>query len=317
MRELVPGFERHYRQHVGLKEASLVSYTQKVREFCAWLEGNAYTVEAQTVTRRQIEEYLDWCFRQGNINATRRTKIIALRRFFDFLVYEELLPSSPADRIPLPRVGRRAVKTFTQEEVLRLFLTCEILTEKGLRDVVIFILAAFGGLRGMEICNLRVEDCIWDGDRFWLQVVESKHGENRIITNIWKLPQQFLQSYMQLRISSHGAGPGDPLCVSMSRKRLTPGALDNLLKEKARKAKIRKSVVKMHMFRATHATDLMKVEGWDIHSVSKRLGHRDIRTTADNYVASWDPVRKRFPSLASYWKVFNHKLWQEGGGEKG
>lgn len=310
-------FRKHLLQHVGLKEASVNSYTQKVQEFIRWLKGNAYETAPEAVigARKRIEEYLEWCFRQSNSNVTRRTKLIALRRFFTYLIYDEVIPADPSERIPLPRPGKRKVRIFTQDEILRIFQQCDIETEKGLRDVAIFILAAFGGFRTSEICNFKIENIIEDGDTFYLQVEDSKFDESRIITNIWKVPQRFITAYANLRINSHGAAPDAPLVISYNKagrprgRKLTEGALDQLLKKLAVKAQIRKSRVNMHMFRSTHATDLRKIEGWEVESIAKRLGHMNIQTTAENYFGDWNPVRKKFSSLALYWKSFNLKLW--------
>jgi len=319
VRNQIPAFRKHLLQHVGLKEASVNLYILKIQELIKWMEGNAYETSPEAITRKRIEEYLEWCFRQRNSNVTRRTKLVALRRFFTFLLYDEIIQADPSLRIPLPRPGKRNVRIFTQDEVLRIFQTCSIETEKGLRDVAIFILAAFGGLRASEICDLKIENLIEDGDNFYLQVENSKFGESRIITNIWKIPRQFLTAYISFRLTAHGAGPGSPLLVSYRRggkvkgHKLTEGALDQLLKKLAGLSQIRKSRVNMHMFRSSHATDLRKIEGWEVESIAKRLGHANIQTTADNYFGDWNPVRKKFASLAAYWKRFNLKLWIKEG----
>ena len=52
---------------------------------------------------------------------------------------------------------------------------------------------------------------------------------------------------------------------------------------KSLKSKTGIAQIRAHMFRHTHATELIKA-GWDMSYVQKRLGHKDIQTTLNTYV---------------------------------
>ena len=72
-------------------------------------------------TRQDVEAYLEHCFFIGNKNQTRLTKLIALRKFFRYLVYDNIVPEDITARIPRPKVRKGLVQKFTQAEILSLF----------------------------------------------------------------------------------------------------------------------------------------------------------------------------------------------------
>ncbi len=312
------GFARHLRVILGLKASTVSAYLITLRGFRDYLEE---CHAGEPLQRRQIEGFLEALFRGGNENSTRRGKLVAIRKFFDYLVYEGIITENIAEQIPLPRKEKKIVRIFTREEILDFFRAVPLIKdgeprEKYLRDVVILILLAFGGLRAGEILKLNIEDIV-NEDRMSIHVI-GKGDRERWVRTIWKVPAQFIWQYLLSRMQAHGAGPADPLVCSYRKggkpkgERLTEGAIDQLVKDLAQDAKIRKSRIHAHMFRSTNATNLMDVEGWDLNHVKAHLGHKSISTTEENYIASGDPHRKKYPSFAALWKDFNLKLWQKG-----
>ncbi len=137
------GFNRYLHVLEGLSSKSSDIYSAKVKEFFAWMEGGDKAKPVSEITRQEIEGYLEWCFYQGNSNQTRQTKLTALGKFFRYLKYEKIITEDITAEIPKPKIFTRRMQTFTKEEVLSLFQAIDITREKGLRDVCIFILAAF------------------------------------------------------------------------------------------------------------------------------------------------------------------------------
>ena len=56
------------------------------------LEGAfVFPKDVTLVTRQDIEAYLEHCFYRGNVNQTRFTKLIALQKYFRYLVYDGVI----------------------------------------------------------------------------------------------------------------------------------------------------------------------------------------------------------------------------------
>ena len=307
----LPGFQLSLRVLEGLKDSSVKAYSAKIKEFHVWLEGNDILVDPAALTHKDIEKYLEWCFYQGNSNQTRYTKLTALAKFFRYLKYEEIISEDITTNIPRPVLRKKLMLTFTRDEVLRFFRQCDITKEKGLRDVCILILAVFCGLRMNEIITTDLNDIIDNGKDIDINIQGKKDHDRQVY--LWKSPGLFIRQYLMIRIS-HGARGSDPFLVSYSKskskgRRLTAASIDQLIKQLAEKAGIRKAEIHAHMFRATHANDLQHIKGYRLPAIQERLGWKDL-STAGRYLVRRERIHKEYNSLYEYWKGFN-SLWKE------
>lgn len=215
--------------------------------------------------------------------------------------------------IPRPRANKGGVQKFMKKEIIKIFKMIDVVTEVGVRDVVILILAVFAGLRIGEIVRLNLHDVMDENGELDINIIDTKWGSNRVVY-LWKSPSIFIRRWLTIRISQ-GAGSTDPLLVSYkkgntpTRQRLTPVGITKKIKMYADKAKTKKPIVNMHMFRATHASDLRHIKGYDVFAIAERLGHRNISTT-EIYIPSRGRVHKEYASLAAYWQDFNH-VWDK------
>lgn len=307
----LPGFQLSLKVLEGLKDSSVKAYSEKIKEFNAWLGGNDIPADPAALTHKDIEKYLEWCFYQGNSNQTRYTKLTALSKLFRYLKYEEIIPEDITINIPRPVLSKKLMLTFTREEVLRFFSAVDITKEKGQRDVCILILAVFCGLRMNEIITIDLNDVIDDGKDIDINVKGKKDHDRQVY--LWKSPGIFIRQYLMIRIS-HGARGSDPFLVSYSKskfkgRRLTAASIDRLIKQLAVKAGIRKAEIHAHMFRATHANDLQHIKGYRLPAIQERLGWKDL-STAGRYLVRRERIHREYNSLYDYWKEFN-TLWKE------
>lgn len=301
-------FQRHLRVLHALSEKSIQKYQEKLKEFFKWLEGKGIH-DIKAVLRKDIEAYLEYCYYRGNSNPTRKTKITAIQRFFRYLTYEGIIEKDITADIPRPKIHRKFKQSFTKEEIIKMFAAADITAEKGIRDVCILILAAFCGLRIGEIRALKTEDII-DGKTMLINVIDSKFHSYRSVS-LWKAPAVFLRQWFTIRLTQ-GAKSEDPFLISFRKssrdKHLSSVAIGLIFKAYAKKAALRRSAIRAHMFRATHYNDLRHIQGYDIQAIAGRLGWKHT-STADNYISNRDRVSGFSPSLAAYWSEFP-KIWE-------
>lgn len=317
--ESLAGFERSLRVLRGLKEVTVQEYSPKVKIFLEWVGANRQKQSPTDIARQDIEAYLEHCFYLGNKNSTRLGKLIAIRNFFKYLVDEEKIEKDISIKIPLPKINKGRVQKYTKEEILKFFSAISPQTEKGVRDIAIFILGAFCGLRISEIINLSLYDIIEKRGKdgtfkgIDIEIIKTKFDANRTIA-LWKAPAEHIMKWIAIRISQ-GAAKDSPVIISYRKadnqqdRRITNGGLDKLIKVYATVAGIRKRVVKMHMLRATHTCDLRHIKKYDAFAIAERLGHKNIATTAI-YIESWGRISVEHESLAAYWSEFKH-LWED------
>jgi len=311
MREHLEGFRKFIRIMKGLAESSVKLYSQRIEEFCVWLEGQGIT-ELAAISRKDIEKYMERCFYRGNSNQTRTTKLIALRNFFRYLSYEGIISRDLTVDIPRPKVWRKFVQKFSREDILKMFRTIDITAEMGIRNACVLILGAFCGLRAGEIVRLNLNDLVID-ERGWaeINIIDTKHHGNRSVY-LWKVPSVVLQQYFFLRLSQEAKG-SDPYLITYKKggypkfNRLTNCVVEDIVRKLADDAGLRKAEIKPHMLRATHINDLRQIKGYDLPAIAERVGHQQIATT-DRYIPRRERIHKEYRSLHEYWKDFG-SLW--------
>lgn len=308
------GFERHFRILKGLQQSSVAAYSAYIREFFTWRVGNALDGPIESIGHQEVEEYLYWCYRQGNEAAARATKFIALKNFFRYLVYAGTIAADPTDGIPRIQVKKKYMQTFNQDEALRMFAVCDIETQKGLRDAVVLIMGVFAGFRVSEIWAFNIEQVSDDGKDIDMVIPKTKRGAGRTVY-LWKAPGALVRQLRTVRIQQ-GAHTGDPLLVSCKKngeprgnRRLTAAAVNRMLQALAKKAGIRKAEVHNHMLRATHACDLQRVHGYTPQAIMERLGVKNL-ATLEHYLVRRERIHKIYRSLHEYWQEFP-KIWMK------
>ncbi len=316
-KEQLDKFEQHLRILWGLQASSTGRYRAHVAEFFAWRAGNDQTTTFSSLSplelRQEVEEYLKWCYHNGNQNSARLAKLTAIQNYFRYLVYNQQLATDPTEGIPKPPADSAAMIPFTRPEIIRLFGAIDITSEKGVRDAVFLIMGAFCGFRVSEIWKLNIEDVIDDGD-LNLSIPKTKKKASRMVW-VWKAPAHYIRALLLARISQ-GARVGDPLLVSYKKnglprgnRRLTTPSCDRLLKKLAARAGIRKAAIKTHQLRSTHACDLRHIRGFDVFAIMQRLGWKNSETAA-RYITRREPVHRMYNNLHEYWIEFT-KIWNK------
>ncbi len=130
-------------------------------------------------TAAHLRAYVADLRERGLAAKTINDRVIIIRRFYGFLLVEGYISSDPAQRLPIPKVGKRLPKALSLNETRHLLTVLQDETSKaGQRDKTLFALLYGCGLRVTEAVTLKVEDVDF-GDGF-LRVVGKGDKERRI-----------------------------------------------------------------------------------------------------------------------------------------
>lgn len=270
MRGYSPDTIRRYRQITGM--------------FC--LHANITLIEE--VTDKNVKEYFFHGRTERSWSAgTFITQHKSLLVFFRWCVSEGYMTHNFVDDLELPKQKKRLPPKLTRQEAERLL---EVIyhypySYKFLRsrNHAIFATFLFAGLRKKELINLKLADV--DMENMTIFVRQGKGGKDRIVP-ICRMLAQSLERYLPERQRLKKTCP--EFFASLNRNiGLTVDGLDHLVKVVRKASNIQFSI---HKLRHTFAT-LMLEGGCDIFSLSKMMGHSDIKTTTIYLAATAEHLR--------------------------
>jgi len=165
--------------------------------------------------------------------------------------------------------GKQSPRALQKDEQRR-FLKA-VATTKSLRNRAIATVMLNCGLRLGELTQLNIADLVLTSRKHEL-VVRCGKGSKRRVVPLNRDAAEVLQLYVASRVS---AGPEEALFVSQKRNRLSPQAVDYLIRGLGRDAGVQLSC---HILRHTFVTTLIRANQ-DLVLVAELAGHSRLETT--------------------------------------
>ncbi|MCD6705492.1 MAG: site-specific tyrosine recombinase XerD [Thiobacillus sp.] len=270
---LIDRFCDHLWLEDGLADLTLAAYRRDLKTFGAWLEKER-SHALNTAAASDIEAYLAWRFasRAQPRSAARYTS--ALKRFYRYLLRENLIAFDPTLNLDSPKLPRSLPKTLTETDVERLLDSADAATPLGLRDRAMLETLYATGLRVSELVGLKLTAVnLSDG----VLRVTGKGNKDRLVP-LGEEAVQWLRSYLaESRPLLLERNLSDAVFVTARGGGMTRQAFWYLIKRHARTAGITRPL-SPHTLRHAFATHLLN-HGADLRVVQMLLGHSDISTT--------------------------------------
>ena len=211
----------------------------------------------------------------------------SLRVFFRWCIKEGRLSSNPIEGIETPKVESRLPVKLTKQDALKLLeAVSNYPYDKPFlryRNHAIFATFIFAGLRKDELLQLKLADV--DIENFTIFVRQGKGKKDRIVPMSYTLALS-LKSYLEYRKKLNRTCP-EFFASQNKNVGLTGAGIILIVKQIRFATGIKFSA---HKLRHTFAT-LMLEGGCDIYSLSKMMGHSDIKTTTIYLYASAEHLR--------------------------
>jgi site-specific recombinase XerD len=195
----------------------------------------------------------------------------AIKTFFSFIEYEEILPVNPVKKVKLPKTPRRVMPAFSEAEIERLLAQPNRRSSQGLRDYIVMLTLLDTGIRVSELCGLTLDDV--DITNGYLRVI-GKGNRERYVPIGRKLSKMLLKYRMAHR-------PDVAFCNSFFLTRdgrpLIRRRVQSFIREYGRIAGI-KTRCSPHTFRSSSAVLYLRAGG-DPFTLQKKLGHSSLTMT--------------------------------------
>ncbi len=266
---LLRSFERSLRQ-ANRSPRTLQSYRESAELLAAFCNGMTF----EKITREQIGEFIaDQLDRHKPTSAAVRFR--ALRRFYNWLVTEEILDVSPMARMTEPYVPEQPVPVLTDDELAALLAVAAGKGFEQRRDHAILRLFLDTGVRLGEMAGLAVADV--DLDTYDVIHVVGKGSRGRAVPFGAKTGTA-LDRYLRER-TKHPRAVLPNLWIG-ARGPVTRSGISQMLRRRAEEAGIEN--LHPHRFRHTFAhhwkragggeDDLMRLTGWRSRAMLGRYG---------------------------------------------
>jgi len=268
----------------GYSKATVKRYRQLINFYCRF----AKVEKIEEIT----EENVRALFFHGRVERkwSVNTFLIchkSLLVFFRWCVDEKLMQDNPAQNIEIPKLEKKLPPKLTKQEALRLL---EIVYNYPYgyhflryRNHAIFSMFLFAGLRRSEVLKLRYADV--DIENLTIFVNQGKGNKDRIIPMSYTLADS-LNRYLVDRKRLNKTCPEFFTTVNRNNG-FSDQSMKRLMVQMREVSGIKFT---SHKLRHTFAT-LMLEGGCDIYSLSKMMGHSDIRTTTIYLAASAEHLR--------------------------
>lgn len=266
-------------EYIEIEKGRSVKTVENYDRYLSRFLTQAKITSPEKLTEQAVREFRLWLNRQpGNSGdlkkKTQNYYLIALRAFLKYLRRQNIKSLDP-ERIELAKVGGRDLDLLTSDELNRLLKSPSGDSLQALRDRAILELFFSTGLRVSELCSLN-SDLDLTRDEF---SVRGKGDKVRVVF-LSSEAKKAIADYLKKRGDMGEAlfvSSGKGFAKGMDAHRMTPRAIEMMVKQYATKAGITRKVTP-HVIRHSFATDLLQ-NGADLRSVQALLGHANIATT--------------------------------------
>ncbi len=273
------GTVRQYRYDLVLFFRYLISDDRMlVPEDEAWEAIDISSVDDSFLRSIQLSDlygYIGWlATTRKTAPATRARRSSSLRTFFDYLTTKaHVLDDNVAANLESPKQVKRLPRHLSLDESRELLQAASRSdTRFSTRDYAMLTLFLNCGLRLSELCGIDLSS--WRDET--LTVVGKGNKERTIYLNGACISA--IEDYLPDRIKPIKEDK-DALFISRLGKRVTPRAVQNIIKKYIMSAGLDPARYSTHKLRHTAATLMYQYGEVDIRSLQALLGHASVATT--------------------------------------
>lgn len=263
---------RKYRNYIKFEKRlaanTVESYMRDLGQLASHMAKQ--NVAPRWVTASLLESFMASLYDLGVEKATQARILSGVKSFFNFLLLEEVIESSPAEFIEGPKIGRKLPEVLSTAEIDRIIATFDTTTDLGVRNAAMVEAMYSCGLRVSELVGLRLGDLFFD-DGF---IRVTGKGDRQRLIPVSGAARDRIGAWLAIRDGRVG---NDTLFLNIRGRGLTRVMVFTILKEAAAVAGISKTV-SPHTLRHSFATHLLE-GGASIRQVQELLGHESILTT--------------------------------------
>ena len=273
-KNIIKDISQYLKIERGLSQNSIENYIIDVNSLIYFIEENKIDETPQKCSKETIQEFV---YKQSKENSpyTQARRISGLKSFFNFLVFENYIESSPVELIESPKLGRKLPEVLNVNEIEMLMSKIRLSDFLGYRNRAILETLYGSGLRVSELINLNISN-VFEGEN--LIKVFGKGKKERLVP-LGNYSKKYIKIYTE-RYRSKLKIPteyNDILFLNRRGGKISREMIYLIIKKLVKISGIKKNI-SPHTFRHSFATHLLE-NGADLKVIQIMMGHENISTT--------------------------------------
>jgi len=269
----IENFKNYLKLERGLSINSIESYEFDLIQLRNFITENSINESPKKCSSSTVKRYLYKNFSNKKSRSQARS-ISALKSFFNYLLFEGEINSSPLNDIESPKIENKLPEVLTEDEIKKLISSVNLEAEFGQRNKTIIEVLYGTGIRVSELTDLKLSNIFFDEN---ILKVTGKGNKERFVP-LGKIASIEIKKYLndrdKLKINSKFS---DILFLNKYGRQLTRSMIFKVINDSSKNAKIDKKI-SPHTLRHSYATHLLK-NGADLRTIQLILGHESITTT--------------------------------------
>ena len=269
----IENFKNYLKLERGLSMNSIESYEFDLIQFKNFIIENSINESPKKCSSSTVKRYLYKNFSNKKSRSQARS-ISALKSFFNYLLFEGEIHSSPINDIESPKIENKLPEVLTEDEIKRLISSVNLDSEFGQRNKTIIEVLYGTGIRVSELIELKLSNIFFKEN---ILKVTGKGNKERFVP-LGKIAiieiKKYLNNRGKLKINSKFS---DILFLNRYGRQLTRSMIFKVINDSSKNAEIDKKI-SPHTLRHSYATHLLK-NGADLRTIQLILGHESITTT--------------------------------------
>ena len=269
----IENFKNYLKLERGLSMNSIESYEFDLIQFKNFIIENSINESPKKCSSSTVKRYLYKNFSNKKSRSQARS-ISALKSFFNYLLFEGEIHSSPINDIESPKIENKLPEVLTEDEIKRLISSVNLDSEFGQRNKTIIEVLYGTGIRVSELIELKLSNIFFKES---ILKVTGKGNKERFVP-LGKIAiieiKKYLNNRDKLKINSKFS---DILFLNRYGRQLTRSMIFKVINDSSKNAEIDKKI-SPHTLRHSYATHLLK-NGADLRTIQLILGHESITTT--------------------------------------
>ncbi len=253
---------------------TIKSYSTDLTQFSDFLEelDDGYDITWKKIDKKNVRHFLIELQERGIGRRSIARKVATLKSFFQYLEKQEIVKSSIAPSIKMPKFDQKLPEFLSTDEIKEILLIADKKSFEGIRDTAILELFYSCGLRLSELINLRLEDLMLRENA--IRVIGK--GKKERVVPIGKSAKNTILNFLSSRNKVAQAGVHE-LFILKSGKKMYAMAIQRLVKKYINQV-VNVHAASPHILRHSYATHLLD-RGASIRVVKDLLGHQNLSTT--------------------------------------